>query len=375
MGFDYRGDPSAALLEVLDPEQNHKFNDHYIEIDYDLSQVMFVATANTTDIPRPLMDRMEVIRLSGYTEDEKVQIAKNYLIPKQFKAHGVKAKELKILEDAIKDIIRHYTREAGVRSLDRELAKISRKTIKSILLKKLPAVKVNSRNLSDYLGVKKYLSSEIEKKNLIGVTTGLAYTEVGGDILSIEALLMFGKGDIRITGKLGEVMKESAQAAWSYVRSRAIELGINPNLFKKRDIHIHVPEGATPKDGPSAGIALCTSLASAFTGIPVKKTVAMTGEITLRGRVLAIGGLKEKLLAALRAGVKIVIIPKENVKDLEEIPNNIKENLEIIPVESVDEVLRIALTKKPEAIEWDESWDKVDQEYDKKSRSESIIAH
>ncbi len=373
MSFDHRGDPSSALLEVLDPEQNHLFNDHYVELDYDLSKVMFIATANTTDIPRPLMDRMEVIRLSGYTEDEKVQIALNYLIPKQFKAHGIKPGEVEIPEYVIREIIYYYTREAGVRSLDREIAKISRKAVREIMLKKTTMIKLDTDNLHNYLGVKKYLGSELEKKDMVGVTTGLAYTEVGGDILSIEAVLMYGKGDIKITGKLGEVMKESAQAALSYVRSRAIEFGINPSLFRKRDIHIHVPEGATPKDGPSAGIALFTSLVSALTGIPVKKTIAMTGEITLRGRVLPIGGLKEKLLAALRAGVKTVLIPIENVKDLEEIPGNVKANVEIIPVENADEVLKVALTSVPEPIEWNESLDKAD-EYDR-HHDEKVTAH
>jgi ATP-dependent Lon protease len=374
MGFDHRGDPGAALLEVLDPEQNHLFNDHYIELDYDLSKVMFVATANTTHIPRPLMDRMEVIKLSGYTEDEKLQIARNYLIPKQFKGHGVKENEIQITDDVIRAIIRFYTREAGVRSLDREIAKITRKAIREIMISKVDSIEVNKDNLQKFLGVKKFTIGELEKDDLVGVTTGLAYTEVGGDILSIEVILMYGKGEIRITGKLGEVMKESAQAALSYVRSKSVELGINPNIFKKRDLHIHVPEGATPKDGPSAGIALYTSLVSALTGIPVKKTVAMTGEITLRGRVLAIGGLKEKLLAALRAGVKTVLIPKENIKDLEEIPDNVKSVIEIIPIESADQVLEVALTKKPEAIEWDDtSWDKID-DY-KKNTDEGLVAH
>ncbi|MBA8667120.1 endopeptidase La [Holosporaceae bacterium 'Namur'] len=371
LGFDHRGDPSSALLEVLDPEQNHLFNDHYIELDYDLSKVMFVATANSTDIPRPLMDRMEVIRLSGYTEDEKVQIAKNYLIPKQFKAHGIKPGEVEIPEEVIREVIYSYTREAGVRSLDREIAKISRKAIREIMLKKIDTIKITLENVNNFLGVKKFLGNELEKEDIVGVTTGLAYTEVGGDILSIEAVLMYGKGDIKITGKLGDVMKESAQAALSYVRSRAVELGINPGLFKRRDIHIHVPEGATPKDGPSAGIALYTSLVSALTGIPVRKTVAMTGEITLRGRVLAIGGLKEKLLAALRAGVKTVMIPKENTKDLEEIPANVKDNLEIIPVENADEVLKIALTKTPEPIEWDEDVERS-EEYGKRLNAQTF---
>ncbi len=356
MGFDYRGDPSSALLEVLDPEQNHIFNDHYLEVDYDLSQVMFVATANSYDgIPRPLMDRMEIINLSGYTENEKLSIAQNYLIPKQLDGHGVKKGELEISKDAILEVIRYYTREAGVRSLDRNMAKLARKVIKEIMLKGKKQVKVTEKNIHDFLGVRKYTFGEIEKKNLIGITNGLAYSEVGGDLLSIEAVLLYGKGgDVKITGKLGEVMRESVQAALSYIRARAVDFGIKPSVFKHKDIHLHVPEGATPKDGPSAGIAMCTSMVSALTGIPVKRDIAMTGEVTLRGRVLPIGGLKEKLLAALRGGVKTVLIPKENVKDLEEIPDNVKKGLKIIPVETVDEVLKNALSKALIPIEWNE---------------------
>ncbi len=349
LGNDYRGDPSSALLEVLDPEQNSAFNDHYLEVDYDLSDVMFVTTANSLDMPRPLLDRMEIIRLSGYTEDEKVEIAKRHLLPKIFKENGLKDKELKIEDEAIRDIVRYYTREAGVRNLERELSTIARKSIKEILLakdaKKLP-LKVNAKNLEQYLGVIKYRYGEAEEKDQIGVTTGLAWTEVGGDILFIEAVDMPGKGVVKQTGKLGDVMKESIDTAYSVVRSHSKELGISPEIFEKTDIHVHVPEGATPKDGPSAGIAMYTTLVSVLTKIPVRKDVAMTGEITLQGRVLPIGGLKEKLLSALRGGIKTVIIPKDNEKDLAEIPDNVKTGLKIIPVSEVKEVLKIALTKK-----------------------------
>lgn len=356
MGFDYRGDPSSALLEVLDPEQNNIFNDHYLELDYDLSQVMFIATANGYDgIPRPLMDRMEIINLSGYTEEEKMAIAEQYLIPKQMVAHGVKPNELEVANDAVVEIIRYYTREAGVRSLDRNIAKITRKVIKEIMLNDEKSIKVDSKNIGKYLGIKKYTYGEIEKKDLIGVTNGLAYSEAGGDLLAIEVVLHYGKGgDVKITGKLGDVMKESVQAALSYIRAKALDFGIKPNIFKNKDIHVHFPEGATPKDGPSAGIAICTSIVSALTGVPVKRSIAMTGEVTLRGRALPIGGLKEKLLAALRGGVKTVLIPKENLKDLEEIPQNVKDGIEIIPVETVEEVLSHALTKNLEPIVWDE---------------------
>lgn len=349
LGNDWRGDPSSALLEVLDPEQNAAFNDHYLEVDYDLSDVMFVTTANSLDMPRPLLDRMEIIRLSGYTEDEKIEIAKRHLIPKIFSENAVKESELTITEDAIRDIIRYYTREAGVRNLERELATIARKAVKEILLAKgkKKKLEVSSKNLDKYLGVRRYSYGEAEQQDHIGVTTGLAWTEVGGDILFIEAVDMPGKGKITQTGKLGEVMKESIETAYSVVRSHSKDLGIDPEVFDKMDIHIHVPEGATPKDGPSAGIAMYTTLVSVLTKTPVRKDVAMTGEITLQGRVLPIGGLKEKLLSALRGGIKTVIIPKENEKDLAEIPDNVKKGMKIIPVSEVSEVLKIALAGKP----------------------------
>ena len=347
LGNDWRGDPSSALLEVLDPEQNSTFNDHYLEVDYDLSDVMFVTTANSLDMPRPLLDRMEIIRLSGYTEDEKVEIAKRHLIPKIFAENAVKKSELAITDAAVRDIIRYYTREAGVRNLERELATIARKAVKDILLSKDNDMKVevNADNLEKYLGVRKFSYGVAEEKDHIGVTTGLAWTEVGGDILFIEAVDMPGKGKVMQTGKLGEVMKESIDTAYSVVRAHSKELGIDPEVFEKTDIHIHVPEGATPKDGPSAGIAMYTTLVSVLTKVPVRKDVAMTGEITLQGRVLPIGGLKEKLLSALRGGIKTVIIPKENEKDLAEIPENVKTGLKIIPVSDVSEVLKIALKK------------------------------
>ena len=349
LGNDWRGDPSSALLEVLDPEQNAAFNDHYLEVDYDLSDVMFVTTANSLDMPRPLLDRMEIIRLSGYTEDEKIEIAKRHLIPKIFSENAVKESELTITEDAIRDIIRYYTREAGVRNLERELATIARKAVKEILLAKgkKKKLEVSSKNLDKYLGVRRYSYGEAEQQDHIGVTTGLAWTEVGGDILFIEAVDMPGKGKITQTGKLGEVMKESIETAYSVVRSHSKDLGIDPEVFDKTDIHIHVPEGATPKAGPSAGIAMYTTLVSVLTKTPVRKDVAMTGEITLQGRVLPIGGLKEKLLSALRGGIKTVIIPKENEKDLAEIPDNVKKGMKIIPVSEVSEVLKIALAGKP----------------------------
>ncbi len=348
LGNDWRGDPSSALLEVLDPEQNASFNDHYLEVDYDLSDVMFVTTANSLDMPRPLLDRMEIIRLSGYTEDEKVEIAKRHLIPKTFEENAVKESELKIKEDAIRDIIRYYTREAGVRNLEREIATIARKAVKEILLSKgkTKQIEVTDKNLDKYLGVKRFSFGEAEEKDHIGVTTGLAWTEVGGDILFIEAVDMPGKGKITQTGKLGDVMKESIETAYSVVRSHSKDLGIDPEIFEKTDIHVHVPEGATPKDGPSAGIAMYTTLVSVLTKTPVRKDVAMTGEITLQGRVLPIGGLKEKLLSALRGGIKTVIIPKENEKDLAEIPDNVKKGMKIIPVSEVSEVLKIALADK-----------------------------
>lgn len=352
LGNDYRGDPSSALLEVLDPEQNSSFNDHYLEVDYDLSDVMFVTTANSLDMPRPLLDRMEIIRLSGYTEEEKIEIAKRHLIPKIFEENAVKKSELTIADDAIRDIIRYYTREAGVRNLERELSTIARKAVKEILLSedKNTKIKVSPKNLEKYLGVIKYRYGEAEEADHVGVTTGLAWTEVGGDILFIEAVDMPGKGKVTETGKLGEVMKESIETAYSVVRSRSRSLGINPEIFEKTDIHVHVPEGATPKDGPSAGIAMFTTLVSVLTKIPVKKDVAMTGEITLQGRVLPIGGLKEKLLAALRGGIKTVLIPKDNEKDLAEIPDNVKKGMKIIPVGEVSEVIDIALKEKVEPL-------------------------
>ena len=352
IGNDYRGDPSSALLEALDPEQNTTFNDHYLEVDYDLSNVMFVTTANTLNIPGPLLDRMEVIRISGYTEDEKMEIAKKYLVPKQIKENGLKAGEWIASDEALKDIIRYYTRESGVRSLEREISKLARKSVKEIVTKTKDTIKIDEKNLNDYLGVKKFKYGEIENKDGTGIVTGLAWTEVGGELLTIESVVMPGKGKMEITGKLGEVMQESVKAAKSFVRSRCIEYGIIPPVFEKKDIHIHVPEGATPKDGPSAGIAMVTSIVSSLTGIPVKREVAMTGEVTLRGRVLPIGGLKEKLLAALRGGIKTVLIPDENEKDLAEIPKNVIEGLKIIPVKTVDEVLKVALTKSLTPIDW-----------------------
>ncbi|HTS85684.1 MAG TPA: endopeptidase La [Usitatibacter sp.] len=352
MGMDFRGDPSSALLEVLDPEQNHTFTDHYVEVEYDLSDVMFVATANTLNIPAPLLDRMEIIRLSGYTEDEKVHIAKQYLLPKQFKANGIKEGELTVTDGALRDITRYYTREAGVRSLDRDLAKISRKVIKSILTKKKDGthVTVNSKNLDKYLGVRKYTYGIAEKENQVGQVTGLAWTEVGGELLTVEAVKLPGKGNTVTTGKLGDVMQESIKAAISVVRARAKRLGIAEDFYQNLDLHIHLPEGATPKDGPSAGIAMATAITSVLTGIPVRCDVAMTGEITLRGEVLPIGGLKEKLLAAHRGGIKHVLIPKENVKDLQEIPDEVKSAIEITPVQWFDEVLERALERKPEPL-------------------------
>jgi ATP-dependent Lon protease len=348
LGMDSRGDPSSALLEVLDPEQNNKFADHYVEVDYDLSDVMFVATSNSMNIPPALLDRMEVIRLSGYTEDEKTHIATKYLLPKQMKNNGVKDEELSVDEAAVRDIVRYYTREAGVRSLEREMSKICRKVVKALLLKQMtPQVKVTADNLPDFLGVRKYTYGRAEAENQVGQVVGLAWTEVGGDLLTIEAAIMIGKGTITRTGSLGDVMKESVEAARTVVRSRARRLGISEDLLEKRDIHIHVPDGATPKDGPSAGAAMTTALVSALTGIPVRADVAMTGEITLRGEVTAIGGLKEKLLAALRGGIKTVLIPEENVKDLQEIPENVKNGLEIVPVRWIDKVLEVALEKMP----------------------------
>ncbi|HZR37188.1 MAG TPA: endopeptidase La [Nevskia sp.] len=349
MSMDFRGDPSSALLEVLDPEQNNSFNDHYLEVDYDLSDVMFVCTANTLNIPGPLLDRMEVIRIPGYTEDEKLNIAKRYLIPKQIKANGLKDEELEISDSAVRSIVRTYTREAGVRSLEREISKISRKVVKQILLKPTEkTVKVTDKNLEKYLGVQRFRFGRAEEKNQVGQVTGLAWTEVGGELLSIEAALSPGKGKLTQTGSLGNVMQESIQAALTVVRSRAKILGIDPDFYQKNDIHVHVPEGATPKDGPSAGIAMCTAIVSSLSGIPVRADVAMTGEITLRGEVLPIGGLKEKLLAAQRGGIRRVVIPQENLKDLAEIPDNIKAKLDIEPVRWIEDVLRLALERVPE---------------------------
>lgn len=351
LGMDFRGDPSSALLEVLDPEQNHTFSDHYVEVDFDLSDTMFIATSNSMNIPPALLDRMEVIRLSGYTEDEKLNIAQRYLLPKQAKNNGVKDEEMEVTESAVRGIIRYYTREAGVRSLEREISKICRKVVKGIQLKKYDGkVTVTDDNLNDFLGVRKYDYGQAEKKNQVGQVVGLAWTEVGGDLLTIESAVMNGKGNIIRTGSLGDVMKESVEAARSVVRSRARRLGIKDELFEKRDIHIHVPDGATPKDGPSAGIAMTTAFVSALTGIPVRADVAMTGEITLRGEVTAIGGLKEKLLAAHRGGIKTVLIPEENVKDLQDIPENVKNHLEIIPVKWIDRVLEVALEAAPQPL-------------------------
>src|ERR1700691_2772896 len=354
LGADWRGDPSSALLEVLDPEQNSTFADHYLEVDYDLSDVMFVTTANSLRMPQPLLDRMEIIRIPGYTEDEKVEIAKRHLINKQGEAHGLKKEEWSISEDALRDLIRYYTREAGVRNLEREIANLARKSVKEIVTKHSAKVAVTRKNLEKFAGVKKFRFGETEAEDMVGVVSGLAWTEVGGEILTIESVRLPGKGNIKQTGKLGDVMQESVSAALSYVRSRSIKFGIKPTLFEKRDIHVHVPEGATPKDGPSAGVAMATSIVSILTGIPVRRDVAMTGEITLRGRVLPIGGLKEKLLAALRAGITTVLIPKENEKDLAEIPDNVKKHLKIIPVADVDEMIAQALARRPVPIEWEE---------------------
>jgi ATP-dependent Lon protease len=353
MGADFRGDPSSALLEVLDPEQNHRFNDHYLEVDYDLSQVMFITTANTLNIPPPLMDRMEIIRIAGYTEDEKVEIARKHLIPHAIVKHGLDSEEWSIDDEALLTIIRRYTREAGVRNLERELSTLIRKAVKELIMSKKKLVRSSADNLADYLGVPKYRYGEVEDRNQIGIVTGLAWTDVGGELLTIEAAMMQGRGRMTVTGNLRHVMKESISAAASYVRMRAVAFGIKPSLFDMRDIHVHVPEGATPKDGPSAGVAMATAIVSVMTGIPVRRDVAMTGEITLRGRVWPIAGLKEKLLAALRGGIKTVLIPEENAKDLVEIADSIKSGLEIVPLSRMDEVLARAMTRKPEPIEWD----------------------
>lgn len=364
MGADFRGDPSSALLEVLDPEQNGTFSDHYLEVEYDLSNVMFVTTANTLNIPGPLMDRMELIRIAGYTEDEKLEIARKHLIPAAVSKHGLEPKEWSITDDALLLLIRRYTREAGVRNLERELSTLIRKAVKEIMLSKKKSIEVTTNNLGDFVGVPKYRFGEVEDEDLVGVVTGLAWTEVGGELLTIEGAMMPGKGRMTVTGNLRDVMKESISAAASYVRSRSIAFGIEPPLFDKRDIHVHVPEGATPKDGPSAGVAMVTSIVSVLTGIPVRRDVAMTGEITLRGRVLPIGGLKEKLLAAARGGIKTVLIPEENAKDLVEISDSIKKGLEIIPVSRMDEVLARALVRKPEPIQWEEKADTVEKPVD-----------
>ncbi len=373
MGQDFRGDPASALLEVLDPEQNATFQDHYLEVDYDLSDVMFITTANSLNMPQPLLDRMEIIRIPGYTEDEKVEISRRHLIPKLLENHGLKEEEWKIDEKGLLTLIRRYTREAGVRNLERELAKLARKAVRDLETGAAKAVTVTADNLDDYAGVPKYRYGEIDREDQVGVVTGLAWTSVGGDILTIEAVKMPGKGKMTPTGNLKEVMKESVSAASSYVKSRAVQFAIEPPLFDKTDIHIHVPEGATPKDGPSAGVAMATAIVSVLTGVPVHKDIAMTGEISLRGRVLAIGGLKEKLLAALRAGVKTVLIPEENEKDLADIPENVKENLKIIPVATVDDVLGHALTKKLTPIEWTEPVDAPAA--DKPGEGASVVTH
>jgi len=366
LGSDWRGDPASALLEVLDPEQNATFNDHYLEVDYDLSDVMFVTTANTLKMPQPLLDRMEVIRLPGYTEDEKMMISKNHLIPKQMEAHGLKKSELIIQDEALKLLIQTYTREAGVRNLEREIANLCRKVIKEILVTEQKTIEITKGNLGQFVGVPRYHYGQAEEDDAVGVSTGLAWTEVGGELMSIEAIILPGKGKPLFTGKLGDVMQESIQAALSYVRVRSHHFGLKSSLFERRDIHIHVPEGAIPKDGPSAGVAMCTAIVSAFTGIPVRKDVAMTGEITLRGRVLQIGGLKEKLLAAHRGGIKTVVIPVDNEKDLAEIPDNVKAGLTIIPVRTVDDALKITLTYQPKPIAFEE----LDAEENKRFNSE-----
>ena len=361
LGQDFRGDPASALLEVLDPEQNARFQDHYLELDIDLSDIMFVCTANSLNLPQPLLDRMEIIRLEGYTEDEKVEIASRHLTPKQVKAHGLKDSEFELSEPALRDLIRYYTREAGVRTLEREIARLARKSLRAILEGKAKSVTITPENLADYAGVRKYRHGVSDEENQVGAVTGLAWTEVGGELLTIESVTVPGKGAVKTTGKLGEVMSESVQMAFSFVKARAPAYGIKPSIFNRKDLHIHLPEGAVPKDGPSAGIGMVTAMVSTLTGIAVRADIAMTGEVTLRGRVLAIGGLKEKLLAALRGGIKTVLIPEENVKDLAEIPANIKEGLEIVPVAHVDEVLAKALVAPLEPIEWTEADDLASQ--------------
>jgi ATP-dependent Lon protease len=361
LGQDFRGDPASALLEVLDPEQNAKFQDHYLELDLDLSDIMFVCTANSLNLPQPLLDRMEIIRLEGYTEEEKVEIAQRHLVEKQVKAHGLKKGEFTLTEEALRDLIRYYTREAGVRTLEREIAKLCRKSLRKILEKQADSITITPENLGDFSGVRKFKHGVSEDEAQVGAVTGLAWTSVGGELLTIESVTTPGKGEVKTTGKLGQVMNESVAAAFSFVKARAPAYGIKPSLFNRKNVHIHLPEGAVPKDGPSAGIGMVTSIVSTLTGIPVRPDVAMTGEVTLRGRVLPIGGLKEKLLAALRGGIKIVLIPEENVKDLAEIPANAKAGLEIIPVSHVDEVLARALTQPLVAIEWTEADDLASQ--------------
>ena len=378
MGADWRGDPASALLEVLDPEQNSTFNDHYLEIDYDLSDVMFVTTANTLRMAQPLLDRMEIIRIPGYTEDEKVEIAKRHLVPKQMKEHGLKKGEFAINDDSLRELIRYYTREAGVRNLEREIANLARKAVKDIVkdADKKKAIKVTPKVVGKYSGVRRFRYGETEEADMVGVVTGLAWTEVGGELLTIEAVTVPGRGKVISTGKLGDVMKESVQAAESYVKSRSLEFGIKPTLFEKKDIHVHVPEGATPKDGPSAGVAMVTTIVSVLSGVPVRRDVAMTGEVTLRGRVLPIGGLKEKLLAALRGGLKTVLIPKDNEKDLADIPDNVKKGLEIIPVATVDEVLKKALTQVLTPIKWEEPADaKAAPAKPEEEEREGVVTH
>jgi ATP-dependent Lon protease len=375
LGADWRGDPSAALLEVLDPEQNHAFNDHYLEVDFDLSDVMFITTANTLRMPQPLLDRMEIIRIPGYTEDEKVEIAKRHLISKLVSAHGLKEHEWSIDDDALRGLIRYYTREAGVRNLERELANLARKAVKQIVSGDTKSIALTLKNYEGFAGIRKYRYGELEGEDQIGAVTGLAWTEVGGETLTIESVIVPGKGRFQATGKLGDVMKESIDAARSYVRSKALNYGIKPPIFDKRDIHVHVPEGATPKDGPSAGVAMATSIVSVLTSIPVRRDVAMTGELTLRGRVLPIGGLKEKLLAALRAGLKTVIIPSENEKDLADIPDNVKNGLKILPVSDMEDVLKIALVRQPIPIEWEEPEDVKPSPVNMDSEENQVVTH
>jgi len=375
MGMDFRGDPSAALLEVLDPEQNNTFNDHYLEVDYDLSSVMFVTTANTLNIPGPLLDRMEVIRIAGYTEEEKAEIARTHLIPSAMKKHGLDQKEFSISDDGLMMLVRRYTREAGVRNLEREIANLSRKAVKEILISKVEGVAVTAENLPDLLGPPRFRYGEVEEEDSVGAVTGLAWTEVGGELLTIEGVSLPGKGRMTVTGNLRDVMKESISAAASYVRSRSVAFGIEPPIFDRKDIHVHVPEGATPKDGPSAGIAMATAIVSIMTGIPVRRDIAMTGEVTLRGRVLPIGGLKEKLLAALRGGIKKVLIPEDNAKDLVELPDSVKNGLEIVPVSRMDQVLEHALVRRPVPIEWDESAAPAPKVSGSDDESKGIVAH